>query len=182
MAGRPDPERALAEFEQRLDRSAFGRATRASYRRESAEEDVALRAATNLLTKAARRLASGQEAEARDLARRALGQGAGALAASLLVFDALTGRIDRADDAPDAVLDPVLDELGTLPAPVALELARNLDSLVALGVPPGLERRIRAVVPPAPRFDEPLEGVADPDERLRAVLDLLRLAERIRAA
>jgi hypothetical protein len=178
MAGRPDPERALAEFEQRLDRSAFGRATRASYRRESAEEDVALRAATNLLTKATRRLAAGQEAEAGDLARRALGQGAGPLAASLLVFDALTGRIDRAGDD---VLDPVLDELGTLPAPVALELARNLDSLVALGVPPALEGRIRAVVPPAPRFDEPLEGVADPEERLQAVLDLLRLAERIRS-
>lgn len=179
MAARPDPERALAEFEQRLDRSAFGLATRASYRRESAEEDVALRGATNLLTKAARRLALGQEGEARDLARRALAQGAGALAASLLVFDALTVRIGRPGDD---VLDPVVGELGTLPAPVALELARNLDSLVALGVQPALERRIRAVVPAAPRFDEPLESLTDPEERLRAVLELLRLAERIRAA
>jgi hypothetical protein len=179
MAGRPDPQRALAEFEQRLDRSAFGRATRASYRRESAEEDVALRAATNLLTKAARRLEIGQEAEAGDLARRALAQGAGALAASLLVFDALTVRVGRAGDG---ALDPVLDELGSLPPPVALELARDLDSLVALGVPPALERRIRAVVPSAPRFDEPLEGVTGDSERLRAVLGLLRLAERIRAA
>ncbi|MDH2444558.1 hypothetical protein QDR37_11435 [Amnibacterium sp. CER49] len=177
MAGPPDPERALAEFEQRLDRSAFGWATRASYRRESAEEDVALRAATNLLTKASRRLDLGQDTAAHDLARRALAQGAGALAASLLVFDALTGRIARGGDD---VLDPVLVELGTLPAPIALELARNLDSLVALGVPPALERRVRAVVPSAPRFDEPLEALPDPDERLRAVLDLLRLAERIR--
>ncbi len=67
-----DPERAVSEFEARLKRSAFGDATRRSYRQESAEEDAHFTAARNLLQKAARRLADGREEAATSLIRRAL--------------------------------------------------------------------------------------------------------------
>ncbi|MGN6743470.1 MAG: hypothetical protein ACTHJL_09270, partial [Amnibacterium sp.] len=72
QTGGRDPEQAIREFEARLDASAFGAATKASYRLESDEEDAHVAGASNLLEQALRHHGAGNEDTATALVRRAV--------------------------------------------------------------------------------------------------------------
>lgn len=189
--GSADAERAVDEFEARLAASAFGAAARASFRLESSQEDARFTAATNLLEKAANRLAAGDEDGAARLARRALALDAGGdeetppgpVAASTLLIAELVDRADAARAAADEDwLDPVLALLQDAEGPLAAEVARALDALAEYGGTPTETRRIRAVAPRGSRLEEPLGRLAAPEERVAVVLGLLRLVLRLRGA
>ncbi|HEV7624406.1 MAG TPA: hypothetical protein VGO26_09730 [Amnibacterium sp.] len=187
--GSADAERAIDEFEARLAASAFGDATRASFRLESAQEDALFSAATNLLEKAMKRLAAGNEDGAIALARRALALDHGAddqtppgpVAASTLLIAELVERADAAATSGDEEwLAPLLALHRDADGPLAVEVARALDALAEFGPGAAEVRRIRAVVSAGLRLEEPLGDVADPDERVRVVLGLLRLVLALR--
>ncbi|MCU1474252.1 hypothetical protein [Amnibacterium sp.] len=182
-------ERAVDEFEARLAASAFGAATRASFRLESSQEDALFSAATNLLEKAAKRLAAGDADGAAALVRRALALDHGAddqtppgpVAASTLLIGELVERADRASAAASGDwLGPLLALHRDADGPLAAEVARALDTLAELGLEPAEVRRIRAVARPGARLEEPLGEVRDPVERVQVVLALLRLVIGLR--
>jgi hypothetical protein len=182
-------ERAVDEFEARLAASAFGAATRASFRLESSREDALFTAATNLLEKAMKRLAAGDDDGAAALTRRALALDHGAddqtppgpLAASTLLIGELVERADAASTPGTGDrLGPLLALHRDADGPLAIEVARALDTLAELGLEPAEMRRIRAVARPGLRLEEPLGEVADPVERVRVVLALLRLVIDLR--
>jgi hypothetical protein len=181
--------RAVDEFEARLAASAFGAATRASFRLESSQEDALFTAATNLLEKAAKRLAAGDPDGAAALTRRALALDHGAddetppgpVAASTLLIGELVERADAASAAGGG------DWLGSLLAlhrdaagPVATEVARALDTLAELDLEPAEVGRIRAVARSGLRLEEPLGEIRDPAERVQVVLALLQLVIDLR--
>jgi hypothetical protein len=187
--GSADAERAVDEFEARLAASAFGAATRASFRLESSQEDARFTAATNLLEKAANRLTAGDGDGAARLVRRALALGPGSddetppgpVAASTLLIAELVDRADAARASGDEDwLDPVLALHRESQGPLAVEVARGLDALAEFGLTPAETRRIRAVARRGSRLEEPLGEVAGPDERIEVVLGLLRLVLRLR--
>jgi hypothetical protein len=185
-----DPEQALEEFESGLARSAFGAATRASWRVESAQEDAHFTAAVNLLEKAGRRLLEGNDAAAAGLARRALAieptgdyeTSPGALAASTLLFNEMADRCEAGhEEGGDAWLSELLAVFAAASGPVALEVARALDTLIENGVSRSEEKRIRAVARPGLRLEDPLDDVVDPDERVDVVLHMLRIVNELRS-
>jgi hypothetical protein len=180
-----DPEQVVDEFEARLERSAFGQATRASYLRESAEEDAHFTAARNLLEKAARRLAAGNDDGAAALARRALAIQPtlehealpAAMAAQMLVYTELVDRREAAGGGSgDASwLGPVLDLFRQSAGPVRTEFARVLDALREAELAGDEERRLHGVVPVGARLEDPLSGVPEDGERVDVLLGMLRL-------
>ncbi|MGN6741665.1 MAG: hypothetical protein ACTHJL_00005, partial [Amnibacterium sp.] len=177
-----DPEQAIREFEARLDASAFGAATKASYRLESDEEDAHVAGASNLLEKALRRLGAGNEDAAAALVRRAVAiaptftheASPAVVAAELLIYSELTDRHDRANGDP-AWLEPVLAAYGRATGVVREDFGGMLDALRAGELAGDEERRIRAVVPVDSRRNEPLAAVTDAEARAEAVLGMLRL-------
>lgn len=182
QTGGRDPERAIREFEARLDASAFGAATKASYRLESDEEDAHVAGASNLLEKALRRLGAGEAAAAESLVRRAVAIAPtfpheappAVVAAELLIYSELSDRHDRAQGDP-AWLEPVLALYGHSTGVVREEFGGMLDALRAGELSGEEERRIRAVVPVDSRRNEPLAAVTDAESRVAAVLGTLRL-------
>jgi hypothetical protein len=188
--GRVDPERVLDEFEERLQHSAFGEATRASYRLESALEDAQITAARNLLEKAARELEAGDRDGAARFAGRALAiraevEGAvppGPEAVSILLFTEMAERCDAGHRSADAGwLDPLLDAHRAASGQLAVEIERCLDSLAEYGVTPAEEQRIDAVTRRGSRLEEPLGEVDDEPTRVETVLGMLRVLLELRA-
>jgi hypothetical protein len=186
--GSADAERAVGEFEARLAASAFGQATRASFRLESSQEDALFTAATNLLEKAAKRSAAGDDEGAAVLARRALALESGTddetppgpVAVSTLLVAELVERADAARATGGDWLEPLLALHRQADSPVAVEVARALDTLAELGLEPAEVQRIRGVARPGIRLEEPLGEVVEPEERVRAVLGLLRIVVDLR--
>lgn len=182
QTGGRDPEQAIRDFEARLDASAFGRATKASYRLESDEEDAHVAGASNLLEKALRRLGDGDDDGAAALVRRAVSIAPtlerealpAVVAAELLLYSELTDRHDRAKGDP-AWLDPVLAAYERASGAVRQELGGMVDALRAGELSGTDERRVRAAVPPDSRRTEPLAGVTDAGQRAEVVLGMLRL-------
>lgn len=186
QTGGRDPEQAMRDFEARLDASAFGRATKASYRLESEEEDAHVAGASNLLEKALRRLGDGNDEAAAALVRRAVAIAPtlerealpAVVAAELLLYSELTDRHDRANGDP-GWLDPVLAVYERASGAVRQEFGGMLDALRAGELSGAEERRIRAVVPVDSRRSEPLAGVTDAEERAEVVLAMLRLLSEL---
>jgi len=182
-----DVDRAIRDFEARLDRRAFGAATKASYRLESDEEDVHVVAATNLLMKALRRLESDEDA-AVAFVRRAVAirptleqePVPAVVAAELLLYGELADRHEAAGSDP-AWLDPVLDLLASADGAIRTEFAGMLDALAVGELAEADRRRIRAAVPDGVRRQEPMRDVTDPDARAEVVLGLLRLLAALSA-
>lgn len=177
---------ALQEELARRSDNALGGVRRASGAQRNAEMEAWLSAGDNLAEKAIAALDAGDDDRAERLARRIVAlpvvdesTRSGLMAVSVLMYSEV---IDPSFEGGDArgMLDLPLRLLPTLDEYAADALRHALASITDYELPAAMVRRIRSVVPPERKLDEPFAGISE-DELPAAVLSTLRLVLRLRS-
>lgn len=178
----------LEAIQRELDRDtarALGPVRRSAGEQRNAETEAWLSAGDNLAEKAIAALDTGDEERAAKLVRRIIAlpvvdesTPSGLMAVNVVLYREV---IDPPFEDCDArgLLDLPLRLLPTLDGWAADALRHALASFADYELPAAMVRRIRAVVSPERRFDEPFQGVSEEDLPA-AVTSVLRLVLQLR--